>query len=415
VAQKAGEGAVDLSEWPESRQAWDQGVITKLPSPYYGLESTVFVGGHTSWIWGEYVNWIKAEHPDALPAVYGREFIEDWTPRCGEHAFKSAVPEELHYNRYIADETCKFLEQKAADGGPFFCWASFPDPHHSYVAPRPHCDWYDPKDMPLPTRREGELDSLPPFYRTIYEEGARQWKLVSGRSAPTRHTDDELRHIWAMTYAMVSCTDAAIGRVLDKLDQTGLAENTVVCFLADHGDMLGDHWMVNKGPFHFDGLLRMPMIWSWPGRIPAGARTDTLACQVDFAPTVLDLCDVPIPEGPHPETPEAPCQKPPWPGCPLTPVLTRTARSVRDYVIVENDEDYIGASIRSYITRDHKLTIYSGRPDWGELFDRRKDPKELNNLWNARGSQRLKNKLIRELAYVYLDEETPLPRRLTHA
>ena len=95
-------------------------------------------------------------------------------------------------------------------------------------------------------------------------------------------------------------------------------------------------------------------------------------------------------------------------------VPPQTGRS-RLIIIRGDDEDYIGASIRSYITRDHKLTIYSGRPDWGELFDRRKDPKELNNLWNARGSQRLKNKLIRELAYVYLDEETPLPRRLTHA
>jgi arylsulfatase len=406
---------LDLTQWPESREAWDKGIVTSLPLPYYGLESADFVGGHTTWVWGDYIHWLKAEHPDALPAVYGKVMIEDWTPKCGEHALKSAVPAELHYNRYIADRTCEFLGQKAADGRPFFCWCSFPDPHHSYVAPRPYCDWYDPAQMPLPTRAEGELDRLPPFYRTVYEEGAARWKVLSGRGRPTRHTDSELQHIWAMTYAMVSCTDAAIGLVLNRLEETGLARNTVVCFLADHGDMLGDHWIVNKGPFHFDGLLRMPLVWRWPGHIREGSRTPGLACQIDFAPTVLDLAGVPIPEGARPEPPEAPCQRTPWPGKSLAPQLSGRAERVRDHVIVENDEDYLGTNLRSYITDDYKLTVYSSHPDWGELFDRRNDPKELNNLWNDPKARSTRARLMQELLYAYLDEETPLPRRMTHA
>jgi len=410
-----GQDEIDLTQWPESHKAWGEGAITKLPSPYYGLESTVFVGGHGSWVAGEYINWLREEHPDAVPAAYGKEVLEDWSGKCGEAASKSALPEELHYNRFVADHTCRFLEQKAADGRPFFCWCSFPDPHHPYIAPRPYCDWYDPQDMPLPTRREGELDSLPPFYRTIYEEGAKQWGGVSGRGAPTKHTDDELRHIWAMTYAMVSCVDANIGLVLDKLDETGLADSTAVCFLADHGDMLGDHWIVNKGPFHFNGLLRMPFIWSCPGRVPEGVRTQGLATQIDFAPTVLDVCGVPIPEGTRPDEPVAPCQRRPWPGHSLVPQLTGKADSVRDYVIVENDEDYLGSDVRSYITKDHKLTLYSGRPDWGELFDRAGDPDEFHNLWDDPPSQGLKAQLIEEFAYAYLDEETPLRRRMAHA
>lgn len=410
-----GEGELDLTRWPESRAAWDTGVVSALPSPYYGFESTVMVSGHSDYVFGQYVNWIRAEHPEVMGAVCGREMLEDWTALCGERAFKSAVPESLHYNRYIADHTCDFLEAQASEGGPFFCWTSFPDPHHPYVAPQPYCDWYDPASMPLPTRREGELDTLPPFYRTMYEQGAGEWRSLSGRSTPTKHTDDELRHIRAMTLAMVSCTDAAIGRMLDTLDALGLADSTVVCFLADHGDMLGDHYIVNKGPFHFDGLLRIPLIWRWPGRIAPRVRTAGLASQIDFVPTVLDICGVTPDEGPHPETPEAPLQCPPLPGVSLVEQLTGERVSVRDRVVIENDEDYLGTCVRTLVTEEYKLTVYSRHPDWGELFDRHDDPDELHNLWSDPSADELKQRLMGELLTAYLDEQSPLPRRITHA
>lgn len=405
-----------LSSWPESRQAWEDGVATGLPSPYYGLESADFMGGHGSGIFGAYANWLQAEHPEMLPKLRGQEKLEDWSEKCGESGFKSALPEELHYNRYLANETCRFLEEKAGDQRSFFCWTSFPDPHHPYAAHRPYCDWYDPRDMPLPSRQEGELERLPPFYKIMYEEGAAErWRTLSGRGLPTKKTDDQLRHIWALTYAMVSSVDAAIGRILDKLEETGLAENTVVCFLADHGDMLGDHFMMNKGPFHFEALLRMPFIWSWPGHFPEGARTPGLASQIDFAPTVLDLCGVDIPEGPIPSEPESPRQRLPWPGKSLTPVLAGQEKKVRDWVIVENDEDYLGANVRTFITNRYKITVYSGHEDWGELFDLKEDPNEFNNLWDEPEAKNLKTALLAKFMHCYLEEDSVLPRRLTHA
>ena len=415
VAELARPDTLNLADWPESRRAWAEGVVTKLPQPYYGFASSVFVGGHAGGVFGEYANWLAAEHPGEMGKMCGKEKLEDWTDKCGEGAFKSALPEELHYNRYIADRTCEFLDEKARDGRPFFCWTSFPDPHHAYVAPQPYCDWYDPADMPLPVRREGELDTLPPFYRTVHDVGAKQWRALSGRWAPTRKSDDELRHIRAMTYAMVSCTDAAIGRVLDRLDSLGLADNTVVCFLADHGDMLGDHYIVNKGPFHFDGLLRMPFIWRWGGRISPGSRTAGLAGQIDFVPTVLDLCGVPVPQGMQPATPEAPFQCDPLPGKSLRPQLAGTCEKVRDRVLVENDEDYLGTVLRTLITERYKLTVYSGHEDWGELFDRENDPSELHNLWADPDARAVKQRLLGELLYAYLAEQSPMPRRITHA
>jgi arylsulfatase A-like enzyme len=400
-------------DWPESRVMWDSGRVRALPRPYYGLESADFVGGHSNWVWGDYVNWIAESHPEVLPAVRGEVKLEDWTALCGEPGFKSAVPAELGYNNWIADRTIDFLREQAERDAPFFCWTSFPDPHHSYVAPRPFCDMYDPGEIPLPTRREGELEELPPFFKEIHDRGTDRWRCMSGRFGSTARTDDELRHILALTFGMISCVDAAVGRILDAVTQLGLRDNTVICFLSDHGDMMGDHWMLNKGPFHFEGLLRIPLIWSWPGHIESGVRRAGLASQVDFAPTVLDLCGVPIPEGRVPPEPEASHQLRPWPGYSLRPMLHGDFR-VREWAVVENDEDYLGTRVRTLVTERYKLTVYSGT-DLGELFDLEQDPGELQNLWSDPAAQHLKNLLKAQLLDAYLEEESPLPRRMAHA
>src|SRR5439155_20491567 len=131
---------------------------------------------------------------------------------------------------------------------------------------------------------------------------------VSGRVASSRIGEEQVRDVIALTYGLVSLVDHHVGRVMAELDRLGLREDTVVLFMSDHGDMLGDHWMLNKGPFHFDGLLRVPTIWSCPGRFPEGVVSAELVGQVDFAPTILDLAGVPIPEGPRAEPPESPAQ-----------------------------------------------------------------------------------------------------------
>jgi arylsulfatase A-like enzyme len=269
---------------------------------------------------------------------------------------------------------------------------------------------YDPRGLPLPTRREGELDDLPPHFKAIFETGFQ----LSGRGGSTRIGDDQMREIIALTYGMISLVDKNIGRVLEALQQLGLRENTVVMFMSDHGDMMGDHWMLNKGPFHFNGLLRLPTVWSWPGRFARGARTDGLASQLDFAPTILDLAGVSIPEGPLPPQPEAPRQMAPWPGRSLRPVLEGKASSVRDAVIVEDDEDYLGLRLRTLITADHQLTVYGGQ-EYGELFDLRVDPEQLHNLWNSPSHQRVKGDLQARLLHELIETESALPRRLSHA
>jgi arylsulfatase len=264
--------------------------------------------------------------------------------------------------------------------------------------------------MPAAARREGELDDLPYFYRQTYEQGMQ----LSGRGRATMIADDQLRDIQALTCAMVGFVDEQFGRVLATLERLGLRENTVVVFTSDHGDMLGDHWMLNKGPFHFDGLLRVPHIWSWPGHFSSGVSSDALVSLLDVAPTILDLAGVAPLEGTAPPHRETPQELPALPGALLSPLLRGERTSVQESVIVENDEDYLGLRLRTIITDHWQMTIYPGQP-FGEFFDRQEDPQQLQNRWTDPGLAGIRADLTNELLHRLALTDSRLPRRLCHA
>ncbi len=102
-------------------------------------------------------------------------------------------------------------------------------------------------------------------------------------------TDDQLREIIANTYGQIALVDHNIGRILIALDEAGLAENTIVVYISDHGDWLGDHGLILKGPMHYEGLLRVPMIVRGPG-IPEGARIEEPVSTLDLTPTFCAFC-----------------------------------------------------------------------------------------------------------------------------
>ena len=400
--------SLDPAAFPESAHMWASGKLKALPTPYYGLQSALFVGGHGPGTYGEYLKWLRTEHPEA-ERLLQRDAGQPTATGC-EQAWKMALPEELHPSTWIADRAIEFLDEQARSGGPFFFWCSFPDPHHPYVPPAPWSGMYDLADVALPTRREGELADLPAHYQKVFDEGM----PLSGRFGPTRMRDDQIREIIALTYGMIGLVDKNVGRVLDALERLGLRGNTVVVYLSDHGDMMGDHWIINKGPFHFNGLLNIPFLWSWPGHFREGLQTPALASFLDFAPTILDLASVPIPEGPVPPERETPNEFAPWPGVSLAPLLRGEVGSMREAVLVESDEDYLGLRLRTLVTNTHKITAYPGRP-YGELFDLQNDPGELHNLWDDPSSRSLRADLLARLMEEIVLTEPALPRRMCHA
>ncbi len=370
--------------------------------PYYGFQSVDFVGGHVSYAYGDYLTWLvdKGGDPELLTPERALR-----PPSGAPQTYQCAMPEALHYNRYISDSTSTFIEENMRTGSPFFAWCSFPDPHVPIAPPRPYCDQYIPGDVGLPVRRDGEINDLPPYYARVLNGS-----LKPNGSDNTGITDDHWREMIAMTYGMVTHIDTEIGRVLQTLDKLNLWENTLVIFLGDHGDMLGDHGLIWKGPYTFRGCINIPTIVTAPD-MPAGQVSDALIAQIDLLPSVLDLCDVAMP-GHEWQAIHTPFERGsainlrPYPGYSWLSLVGGTSVNIREHVVIENDDPTTGYRVRCLVTDRYRLTFYPGTQH-GELFDLREDPWELNNLWYKGAFHHLKGELITALLDSY-SQHTPL-------
>lgn len=383
------------SDWElyESKEFWDSG--GDIPRPFYGFEDVCLVDGHGPYVFGHYKRWLDANFPHAYEKLSITHALEP--PTGARECWKASIQPELHYNTFIADRTIEWLRRRNTDK-PFFLWCSFPDPHHPYSPPRPYCDMYKPSDIDFhPARREGELDDLPEYFRLSYE-GA----LVTGglRGDLRKTTDDHYREIIALTYGMITMVDHQIGRIIAELQQQSLLDNTIIVFLSDHGDLMGDHWLINKGPYLYRGLVRVPTIWRMPGAANSGSVCDALVSAVDLCPTLLDLVGLPIPEEVQ--------------GFSYRRLLEGEQLSIRDAVYIEFDETYIGDRLRSIRTKEWALTAHANRTD-GLLFDLKNDPRELYNLWNEPKFERIKSDLLFELFRQTAKADSWLPAKLSHA
>lgn len=202
----------------------------------------------------------------------------------------SDTPEEFFGTSVIATQTEEFLDRYVAgtysDGGstkpdPFALWVSFPDPHEPFEAPRRYADMFPPEDVVMPPQRTDEYsDGTSPERNRVLAKMMRQ----------TDDSEEHRRGVVSVYQAMTRFVDDGIGRILDKLDDLGLRENTIVVFTADHGDFIGEHGMAVKGGVFYDALVQVPMVVSWPGGgVPQGEIDGSMTSTLDIVPTLLEL------------------------------------------------------------------------------------------------------------------------------
>ena len=257
---------------------------------------------------------------------------------------------------------------------------------------------YAPADVPMPLRRPGELDDKPPHFAAF-----REGRIVGfgGRASPdlTAMTDDQTREIIAHTYGMISLIDDNLGRVFARMDELGLFENTLVLLTTDHGELLGDHWIVGKGPFHYDSLIKVPLLWRFPDARAAGRVAGGMMSNVDIAPTVLDFAGLP----------ELPDQQ----GRSMLSMVTgEDERVARERVLVEFDWRFVpGLRAKTIRTRRHKLTTYTNEA-YGELYDLEADPGEFENRWDDPSLAGTKCELLAGLVDLLSESQGRLPPRL---
>ena len=318
---------------------------------------------------------------------------------------KAGVPGEYHQTTWCAEMAIEFIREHAAGNSvssgsrvsrPWLFSVNMFDPHHPFDPPAEYLERYDPGDMPLPKWREGELDNKPAVQQRDHLGAHDQPGFMEFESL----SDHERQQITAAYYAMVELIDAQVGRMVAALEETGQRENTIVLFMSDHGEMLGDHGFYLKGPHFYDEAIRVPLVLTWPGHFQSGLRSDALVELTDLAPTLMDACGI---------APEPQMQ-----GRSFLPILTGDAdpHVHRDAVFCEylNSWTHHRAYASMLRTRSEKIVVHHGTEP-GELYDLTSDPDEFINLWGDPAHTLTKARLLKQLTDHLAFTTDPLPER----
>ena len=310
----------------------------------------------------------------------GRELLRLMQPESARQKWESlqtwhsALPQEAHSTTWIADRAVEWLGKVDK---PFFAWVSFCDPHHPMDPPAPWSTMYSPLDIE-PSKAafvRGELRGKPPVH-AAWAGGLAGTPLEWANPGGAARTREELAIMTAAYYGMVSLIDAQVARILGALDDRKIADETLVIFTSDHGELLGDHGQLFKGPVHYEGLLRVPLIVRG-GAFKAGESVDEPVGLVDLAPTMLSAAGLPVPEWMEGH---------------------RLLDGPREYVLTENDHEAgFRISLRTLTTKRHKITRYVGHEGMGELYDLQEDPQERVNLWGSPDTWKLQSELLARL------------------
>lgn len=333
------------------------------------IEARIDDGYHDFW-WSHHPqpDWGNANAYTAWLNEKGLTWDELYEQSPSGSAFwKNGIPSEHHQTTWCAEMAVKFIHENARVPW-FFSFNCFA-PHHPFDPPQKYRERYDPAQMPLPKSRPGELENKPHFQKLDAE-----WAHnAPGEFHSGAMADDDRRETIAAYRAMCEHIDHEVGRVLQALDDTGQRESTLVVFMSDHGEMLGDHGLWFKGPHFYEEAVRVPLIMRWPGRFQAGHQVDGLVELIDLAPTLLEAADIP-----------APADR--LQGKSLLPHLTGAAdpHHHRDAVFSEyyNSWTHSDAYATMLRTETEKVVIYHGTGE-GELYDLENDPDEFDNLWNV--------------------------------
>lgn len=287
------------------------------------------------------------------------------------------IPRELHMTRWAAERTIDFIDSRSGDL-PFFCKMSVFDPHDPYKDYPEECGKLIDEDrIAEPVGAEGDETSVP--------EAVRREREHSYLGAFRKFSRDEIRDIRLGYHASLALIDAEVGRVLEILERKGLAQNTLVIFASDHGDMLGDHGLMVKGAFFYDPCVRVPLLMRWPARLAGRKRVESLVQLHDLSATILAAAGF-AEDDIRRYAPDAES---------LLHLADGSRKTVRNHAVccyrntgICDAGAYWDPPIHATMFRDdrYKMNVYHD-PDGagvagGQLFDMDRDPLELNDLWD---------------------------------
>lgn len=359
--------------------------------------------------------WHLGEHGTSVPRSF-----DTWSifPGQGDYVDPIMIDErgsrvvDGYATDIVTDLSLEWIDQ-LQDDEPFCMMVHHKAPHRPWVPDQKHQHLYAAGDIPEPETFFDDHSTRSKAVRGVHmtiadDMGADDLKTeVPEHLRGPENRDARMRwkyQIYMRDYLQcVQSIDDNVGRLLDHLDERGLAENTVVVYTSDQGFFLGDHGWFDKR-LMYDESLQMPMLVRWPAEIPAGSRSDAIITNVDFAATFLDICGLDAAEA-----------LPTSQGRSFRPLLRgETIADWADaayYRYWEHDDPIHGAPAHYGIrTQHYKLIYYYGAglgvpgasarelpPEW-ELYDLDADPSELRNVADDPAYSRVKAELETKLS-----------------
>jgi len=271
---------------------------------------------------------------------------------------------------YEGNEALEALK-KMKPGESFSLTCSFGPPHPPFVVPKYYADMYDASKLSVPGSINDDLLNAPyQRNKTLFDLRFQNPEMVQ-----------QMKKVY---YAMVTQVDEWVGKLLDELDRKGLTDNTLVVFVSDHGEMLGDHGLTSKMKM-YEGSAHIPLIMRLPGKIPAGVKVETPVSSLDLFATILDYTGMKIPEN--------------------------DGRSFRNLIEGKPDPVDYAVSVWGQINNggpfmirkgDWKLIVYLKMADKKQtainaLYNLKSDPMEMNNLIGNNPEKVKYEKVVREL------------------
>ncbi len=358
---------------------------------------------------GHYLDWLAERSSEHLPWAIGENFAaKQMAEKFGvvpeaaapfpdqlDDGYDSRLPAELHPSWFIVERTLEFA--RANRDRPFFAHCSFVDPHHPFNAPTPFSRMYPPDEMPVPP----PLDRAACFPPGL-PDGVRA--QIDGCAA---FPAELWQWVIANYYGMVSHVDHCVGRLLDGLERLGLLDDTLVVFIADHGEYAGDHRLLRKGSLLFDSLMRAPFTVTWPARLAGGRRVDAMVREIDVYPTIMSLLGLPVHAGVQ--------------GRDLTPTLRGEEQPGCERVYCGLDAltnpiytNPCYAPSQAVRSAEWKLN-YFPLARTGMVFNLVEDPGETRNLYFDPAHADVRHELMMDLLDHHHTAKDPLPLRLSQA
>ncbi len=391
--------------------------------PWHGFEHLELathgpVGGH------HYAEWLWREHADSLDGFAGVLTGLGGGDTGAPEVSRNPISRENYHTDWVARRTMQWIRERPASE-PWFCWMSFPDPHHPFDPPadevKKRVRW---QDLDLPKRYLNRSEAIavlsqkPRHWLDWYEGRFRNPEGGTINFVPSQAPSDQIREMNAMIHVENELVDEACGEVLKLLTKLGLDQRTDVFYTSDHGDLQGDYGLMFKGPYHVDSLLRVPLIWRpAPCASIATAEIDAPVGHVDLAATFCQAAGLEVPEWIEGRA------------------LPTEAKDGRDSITTTFDSQFaaVGMHLRTIFHAGFLCTAYAPRtydeggrfrffwsiwgkgstvPTYngseGELYNLRDDPDQRVNLWNDPARSELRKMLVSMMNEAIPQSRSPL-------